>query len=302
MGEGKTARVGFIGLGMMGRGMARNLLRKGFPLVTIGHRRREALEALLAEGAIEADGVGDLARRSDVVVICVTGTPEVEAIVYEKGLLAAARPGLTVLDCSTAEPASTQKIAAALAAKGARFADAPLARTPVEAEAGRLNTMVGADEATFAVVRPVLEAFCENIVHCGPVGHGHTCKLIYNLMSMGIAALTAEALCACAAAGVSLDVYKDLVSKGGANSGIFQLLVPKALQGDFTGLPFSIANAQKDLRYYTHLAEALPIASLMGEAAHQSFVLAANAGFADKLVPSLIEAQEKLNGLQVIRR
>ena len=112
MNEGK-ARVGFIGLGMMGRGMARNLLRKGFPLAVVGHRRREALEALLAEGAVEADGVGDLARRSDVVVICVTGTPEVEAILFEKGLLAAARPGLTVLDCSTAEPASSAPCSAA---------------------------------------------------------------------------------------------------------------------------------------------------------------------------------------------
>lgn len=295
-------RIGFIGLGMMGRGMARNLLRKGFPLTTMAHRRREALEALLAEGAVEADGVADLVRRSDVVVICVTGTPEVEAIVYDKGLLAAARAGLTVLDCSTAEPASTYKIAAALAEKGARFADAPLARTPIEAEAGRLNTMVGADAATLAIVRPVLEAFCENIVHCGPVGHGHTAKLIYNLMSMGIAALTAEALCACAATGVSLEVYKELVTKGGANSGIFQLLVPKALQGDFTGLPFSIENAQKDLRYFTHIAESLPIVSLMGTAAHQSFVQAAKLGFADRLVPSLIEAQEKLNGLQIVRR
>lgn len=301
MSDGKP-RVGFVGLGLMGRGMARNLLRKGFPLATLAHRRRDALEALLAEGAVEADGVGDLARRSDIVVICVTGTPEVESVVFERGLLAAARPGLAVVDCSTAEPASTLKIAAALAEKGARFADAPLARTPVEAEAGRLNTMVGADEETFRLVRPVLEAFCENIVRCGPVGHGHTVKLIYNLMSMGIAALTAEALCACAAAGVSLEVYKELVSKGGANSGIFQLLVPKALEGDFTGLPFSIANAQKDLRYYTHLAESLPIVSLMGEAAHQSFIQAANLGLADKLVASLVEAQERLNGLTIVRR
>jgi 3-hydroxyisobutyrate dehydrogenase-like beta-hydroxyacid dehydrogenase len=295
-------RVGFIGLGMMGRGMARNLLRKGFPLMVLGHRRRETLDALLAEGAVEADGVGDLAQRSDVIVICVTGSPEVEAIMFDQGLIARAHVGLTVIDCSTAEPASTHKIAAALAAKGARFVDAPLARTPVEAEAGKLNTMVGADEAVFREIRPVLEAFCENIVHCGPVGHGHTAKLIYNLMSMGIAALTAEALSACAAAGVSLEVYKDLVSKGGANSGIFQLMVPKALTGDFTGLPFSIANAQKDLRYYAHLAEALPIVSLMGAAVHQSFVQASNLGFADRLVPSLIEAQEKLNGLEIVRR
>ena len=121
-------------------------------------------------------------------------------------------------------------------------------------------------------------------------------------MSMGIAALTAEALCACAATGVDLEVYRELVSKGGANSGIFQMIVPKALAGDLTGLPFSVANARKDLRYYTHLAEQLPLVSLMADAAHQSFVQASNLGFADKLVPSLIEAQEALHRIRIVAR
>lgn len=287
---------------MMGRGMARNLCRKGFPLTVIAHRRRDAVDDLVGMDAQEADSVPELVEGSDVVILCVTGTPEVESVCHRGGLLAAARPGLIVVDCSTSEPASTEHLAAEFAARGARLADAPLARTPQDAEAGRLNVMVGADDATYAMIEPVLRAFAENIVHCGPVGHGHKMKLIYNFMTQGIAAMIAEALCACAATGVDLRKYAELVAAGGANSGIFQLIVPKALEGDLTGLQFSIANARKDLRYYTHLTEAAGVPSLLGEAAHQSFVLASALGFDERLVPSLIEAQERLTGVAIVSR
>ncbi|HEU5320336.1 MAG TPA: NAD(P)-dependent oxidoreductase, partial [Methylomirabilota bacterium] len=249
-----------MGLGLMGRGMAANLARKGFPLTVVAHRSRAAVDALVGIGAREAPSLAALASASDLVFICVTGTPEVEAVVYgSRGLLEAARPGLVVVDCSTSEPASTARIAADLAARGARFADAPLARTPKDAEAGRLNVMVGADPETFAAVRPALEAFAENIVHVGPIGDGHKAKLVYNFMSMGIAALAAEMLATAAKVGLDLRRLHALVSAGGANSGIWQLIVPKALEGDFTGLGFGLANARKDLRYYTHLAEAAGI-------------------------------------------
>lgn len=295
-------RIGFIGLGMMGRGMARNLVRKGFPLTVIAHRRRDAVDELLALGADEAADVPALVAAADVVILCVTGTPEVERVCRDGGLLAAARPGQIIVDCTTSEPASTERLARDLAARGAVLADAPLARTPKEAEEGRLNVMVGADAATFARILPVLRAFAENVVHCGPVGHGHKIKLIYNFMSQGIAAMVAEALAACAATGVDPQRYAELVSAGGANSGIFQLIVPKALAGDLTGLQFSIANARKDLRYYTHLTEEAGVASLMGEAAHQSFVLAAGLGLGERFVPALIEAQERMTGLTIAGR
>ena len=292
-------RIGFIGLGLMGRGMARNLVRKGFALTVMAHRHRAAVDSLVEMGAREAASVPELVEASDVVILCVTGTPDVESLFYDGGLLDAARGGLIVIDCTTAEPASTERLAAALAERGAVMVDAPLARTPKDAEAGRLNVMVGADQAAFAQVLPVLQAFGENVVHCGPPGHGHKMKLIYNFMSQGIAAMIAEALTACAATGVDLEKYAELVSAGGANSGIFQLIVPKALDGDLTGLQFSIGNARKDLRYYTHLVEDAGVPSLMGEAAHQTFMVASALGLDDKLVPALIEAQEKLTGLEI---
>jgi 3-hydroxyisobutyrate dehydrogenase-like beta-hydroxyacid dehydrogenase len=295
-------RIGFIGLGMMGLGMARNLLDKGFALTAMAHHRREALEHLVANGAREAATARELAEASDMVILCVTGAPQVEAIVHgEEGLLAGCRPGMIVIDCTTSEPGTTLAIAAELAAKGAQLADAPLARTPVEAEAGRLNTMVGASGETFARIKPVLEAFCENIFHVGEVGAGHKCKLIYNFLAMGQAGLIAEALCACAATGVGLDKYAEVVSAGGANSGIFQLLVPKVLaEGDVSGLQFSLANAEKDIRYYTRMTGTVPLEGSLGKTVHNTLLQGLALGFTEGLVGSLIEAQAKLNGVEII--
>src|SRR5689334_6175093 len=296
-------RIGFIGLGLMGHGMARNLVAKGFPLTIRVHRNRKAAEDVLAAGAKEARTGAELAGTSDVVILCVTGSPQVEEIVYGgDGILSAARKDLIVVDTSTAEPESTAKIRADLASKGTRYVDAPLARTPKEAEEGRLNTMVGADDATFARLKPVFAAYCENVIHAGPPGHGHMLKLINNFLAMSIATATAEACAACAKSGVAIGKLHELISAGAVNSGIFQLTAGKMLEGDLTGLKFTLVNAMKDLRYYTHFAESLPVSSMVGDAVHQSLVNANLLGFGDKYVASLIEAQEKLNGVTIVGR
>jgi 3-hydroxyisobutyrate dehydrogenase-like beta-hydroxyacid dehydrogenase len=183
-----------------------------------------------------------------------------------------------------------------------RFVDAPLARTPVEAEQGRLNIMVGADDAVFAKLKPVLSAFCENVIHAGPPGHGHTLKLVNNFMALTIAAATAEACATAVKSGLALSKLHEVISAGGVNSGIFQLIVGRMLEGkgDLTGLKFTLANAMKDLRYYTHLAESLPATCIVGEAVHQSLVTANLLGFGDRYVASLVEAQERLAGVAIV--
>ncbi len=296
-------RIGFIGLGLMGHGMAKNLLAKGFSLTVKVNRDRSRLTDILAAGAREAGTNAQAARDSDVVILCVGGSPQVEDIVFgAQGLLAAAREGLLVIDTSTAEPGSTAKIRAALGAKGTTFVDAPLARTPREAEEGQLNAMVGADDAVFERVKPVLAAFCENIFHVGPPGAGHTLKLVNNFMALTIAASIAEAFAVASKANVRLDKLFEVVSQGALNSPIFQMIGGGAVQGDLTRMKFSIVNAAKDLRYYTHLAESLPVATFLGEAVHQSYVQAVALGLGDKLLPSMIEAQEKLNGIEIVKR
>jgi 3-hydroxyisobutyrate dehydrogenase-like beta-hydroxyacid dehydrogenase len=296
-------RIGFIGLGLMGHGMAKNLVTKGFPLTVKVNRNRARIHDVLAAGATEASTNADVARASDVVILCVTGSPQVEEIVFDhEGLLDGARQGLVVIDTSTSEPGSTAKIRNALAASGATFVDAPLARTPKEAEQGRLNALVGAHDAVFEQVKPVLAAFCENIFHVGPPGAGHTLKLVNNFMALTIAASVAEAFAVAAKAGVRLDKLFEVVSQGALNSSIFQMIGGGALEGDLTRMKFSIVNAAKDLRYYTHLAESLPVATFVGEAVHQSFEQAVALGFGDKMLASMIEAQEKLNNVEILKR
>ncbi len=293
-------RVGFIGLGLMGHGIAKNLVSKGFPLTVRIHRNRKPAEDILAAGAKEVKTSAELARASDIVILCVTGSPQIEEIVYgENGIMSAAREGLIVVDTSTAEPASTAKIREDFAKKGVKYVDAPLARTPKEAEEGRLNTMVGADDATFAQLKPVLSAYCENVIHVGPPGHGHMLKLINNFIAQAIATATAEACAACAKSGVSIRKLHEIISAGAVNSGIFQMMVGRMLEGDMAGLKFTLVNAMKDLRYYTHFAESLPVSAIVGEAVHQSLVNANLMGLGDKYVPSLIEAQEKLAGVKI---
>lgn len=291
-------KIGFIGVGMMGHGMAKNLVEKGFPTTVFGHRNRAPVEDLVKRGATEVKDVSALVKAGDIIILCVTGTPQVEDMVYRKGgILESATSGQIVVDTSTSQPGSTLKVAAELKAKGVRFVDAPLARTPVEAEQGRLNTMVGADDATFREIEPVLKAFCENIFHVGEVGAGHKIKLINNCAAIGQMALIAEALTACAKLGVDPKKYFALVSSGAANSGIFQMLAGKAVEGDFGGMKFGLANALKDVRYYNQMAMEFGIAGAMSNATMQTLTQAVNLGFGgpEHLVASLVPAVAKLN-------
>jgi 3-hydroxyisobutyrate dehydrogenase-like beta-hydroxyacid dehydrogenase len=292
-------RIGFIGAGLMGHGMARNIVEKGFRLTVLAHHNRGPIEDLLGRGATEAKSPAALARASDVVILCVPSSAEVELCVYaENGILAGAHEGLIVIDSTTAEPASTERVAKALATKNVRFADAPLTRSPKDAEAGRLNTMVGADDTTLAAIRPVLEAYCENIFHVGPIGSGHKMKLINNFLSQGTAALIAEAVTTATKAGVDLAKLFEVVSAGGANSAVFQRFMPWVL-GAEGGMIFKLKNGQKDVRYYTHLAEAVGSTAFLGEAVHQIYTLAAAQGESESYVPALARALGKVNGVRI---
>ena len=189
-------RIGFIGLGLMGHGMAKNLVTKGYPLTVRVHRNRKPLEDLLAAGAKEVTTNADVARalghRVPVRDRHAAGRGD---RLRRRRLLAAARDGpdrRRHVDRRARVDGGDPRWISARSAR--EFVDAPLARTPVEAEQGRLNIMVGADDAVFARLKPVLAAFCENVIHAGPPGHGHTLKLINNFIAQAIATATAEAV------------------------------------------------------------------------------------------------------------
>lgn len=294
------ARIGFVGAsGLMGHGIAKNLLAQGHALALTVHRNRARVADLLAAGATEAPSPAALAATSEIVFLCVSGTPQVEQTM--DALLPGAKPGLVVVDCSTSEPESSARLRERCAALGATFVDAPLARTPVEAEAGRLNVMVGAEPAVFAALEPVLKAFAENVLHVGGPGAGHTIKLLNNFIAQAICNASAEAFAVGARAGVDLKQLVQLVSAGPVNCGLFQAMA-RTLDGQLDGLKFELDLARKDVRYYTHLAESLAIPAVMGEAVHQSLSIASALGHGAKFVPSLVEAQEQLAHVTLVPR
>jgi 3-hydroxyisobutyrate dehydrogenase-like beta-hydroxyacid dehydrogenase len=298
-----TTPIGFIGAsGLMGHGMAKNLRAKGHPLAITAFRKRERVADLLAAGAKELPNPAAMARECGVVFLCVTGSPQVEEVVAgPNGLLAGADKGLIIVDTSTSEPDSTARLRDLCAAKSVSFIDAPLARTPVEAEAGKLNVMVGASVEDFARIEPLLKCFAENVFHVGGPGSGHIIKLLNNFVAQAVCNATAEAFAVGQRAGVDLKKFVALVSAGLVNSGLFQIM-SKTLDGQLDGMKFELNNARKDVRYYTHMAENLGVPTVMGEATHQSLVLACALGFGDKLVPSLVEAQEKLANVKIVPR
>ncbi len=294
--------IGFVGAsGLMGHGMARHLQAKGHTLMLTVHQRLERVSDLLAAGATVGTGA-QLAASSDIVFICVTGSPQVEAVIQgPHGLLAGATDGLVIVDCSTSEPASTAHLRKLCAERGVTLVDAPLSRTPVEAEAGRLNVMVGAEPDVYARLEPVIRCFAENVFHMGGPGAGHTIKLLNNFVAQAICTATAEAFAVGQRAGIDLHKFVELVSLGPVNCGLFQAM-GKTLLGDMKGLLFELDNARKDVRYYTHLAEGLAIPTVMGEAVHQSLAIASALGHGKKFVPSLVEAQEQLSGATIVPR
>jgi 3-hydroxyisobutyrate dehydrogenase-like beta-hydroxyacid dehydrogenase len=281
--------IGMIGIGMMGHGIASNLLKHGHRLSLLEHPGNQPLDALLAAGANTCTTAQALAAQSDVIILCVTGTPQVEAVLLgDQGVLEGLRAGSVVIDCSTAVPASTEKVAALVLAQGGQFLDAPMTRTPREAAEGRLNLLVGGDAALFERCRPILACFAENIVHTGPVGSGHRMKLLHNYVSLGTVTLLAEAAACAQRAGVDTHTFVEVLTKGGGWGAALERLKPALLQGDPTGLRFSMANALKDLSYYNDMAQAIEAERSLAQAVQSTLASACDAGHAQALVPELI--------------
>jgi 3-hydroxyisobutyrate dehydrogenase-like beta-hydroxyacid dehydrogenase len=292
-------RVGLIGAGLMGHGMGKNIVLKGFPLTVLAHRNRAPIDDLIAKGAKEAKTAREIGEQCDIILLCVTGSPQVQDTLHRKdGLLEGLRKGSVIADCSTAEPASTLQAAEAVHAKGAYFVDTPLTRTPKEAEEGKLAVMTGGDEKVLARIRPVIEAFADTIVHAGPLGAGHTIKLINNFVALGTAAVVAEGITAALKAKVDMNALRDVLMSGGARSLMFERLIKVPLEDDDSAAKFAITNATKDLRYYTSMTENMPVTSFIAEAVHQSFVLAMNRGYKDRYVPRMIDMLCELNGVK----
>lgn len=265
-------RIGMVGIGLMGHGIATNIARHGHALAVLEHAGNQPLDTLRMAGVRTLASAAALAAESDVVIVCVTGSPQVEAVLLgADGVLAGLRPGAVVIDCSTAVPASTERIAAAVQGAGGRFLDAPMTRTPKEAAEGRLNLLVGGDRALFDECRPLLACFAENITHAGPVGAGHRMKLLHNYVSLGFVALLSEAAACAQRADIDPAVFVDVLAKGGGGGVALDRVKPYLLAGDTSSLKFAMANAQKDLGYYATMAADGGAASAIAAAVLRTF-------------------------------
>jgi len=293
-------RVGFIGLGLMGHGMAKNIVEKGYALAATAHRNRKPLDDLVGRGATACASPREVGERSSIVFLCVTGSREVEAIVRGKdGLKEGLKPGSVVVDCSTSDPNSTIALAAELSAMGVDYADAPLSRTPKEAWEGKLDTMVGASDAVFERIHPVLDTWAGKVVHIGAVGDGHKMKLLNNFISLGYAAIYAEALVLGAKVGISPQRFHSVIGGGRMDCGFYQTYMGSVVGGNREAHRFTIANGFKDLTYLEAMADAARLMNPVGNAVKNAFAgaVAGGKGGAQDYVPHLPEHVGRANGI-----
>jgi 3-hydroxyisobutyrate dehydrogenase-like beta-hydroxyacid dehydrogenase len=293
------ARIGFIGVGLMGHGMAKNIVEKGFPLTVLGHRKREAIEDLKQRGAVEASSGRDLAERSDIVLLCLTGSREVEAAVNGPDGLSSAGRALVIVDCSTSEPSVTTRLAAELAAKNITLIDAPLSRTPKDAWEGTLDVMVGGEDAVIERVRPIIDCFAGKIVHTGPTGTGHTMKLLNNFVSLGYAAIYSEALALGAKSGLSPAVFDKVIRGGRMHCPFYDTFFTYVLERDRNAHKFTLNNALKDTNYLASFAQASNVVNSVGAAVRNSFAAAVASGHGEDYVPMLSDIVAAQNGVKL---
>lgn len=294
--------IGFIGVGLMGQGMAKNLLEKGFALTVMGHRNRKPVEALVAAGATEAKTPRELAARATIIFLCVTGSAQVEAVVNgPDGIAAGAQPGTVIVDCSTSDPGSTVRIAAELEAKGLHLADAPLGGTPAQAQLGQLSSMIGASPAIFARIRPACEAWAQKVVHLGPVGDGHKMKLLNNFLSLGYAAIYAEALTLAQKIDITPQVFDSVLRGSRMDCGFYQTFMQYVLERDRDAHKFTLVNALKDVRYLESVANAAGMPNPVGNAVKNVFAAAVASGKGEDYVPMLSDFVAAQNGVSLAK-
>lgn len=295
-------KVGFIGLGFMGHGIAKNIVEKGFPLTIMAHKNRDPIDDLVSRGALEALSIKELAAASEIVFLCVTGSNEVEAIIRGSGgLKECLPPGSIVVDTSTSNPNSTVELASELEAIGITLVDAPLGRSPKEAWEGTLDTMVGCDDQAFSRIKPVLETWAGRIVHIGATGDGHKMKLINNFISLGYGALYAEALTLAQGIGIEPLRFDSVIRGSRMDCAFYQTYMQYVLERDKNAHKFTLKNGLKDMTYLDSMASNIGLANPLSNAVKNSYSLAVNTGRGEDYIPMISDIVAEINGISLYK-
>jgi len=261
-------KIGFVGLGMMGLPMARNLVEDGYS-VNVFDLNEATVNAAKDFGATSSDSAADTATLSDIVITMVPDSEHVEAVIAgADGILEGLKPGSVVIDMSTIDPEMGKKMANLIEAKGSNFVDAPVTGGVGGAEAGILSILVGGNAEVFERALPVLNVLGGDVSHMGPVGSGHTTKIANQLIGVATLAGMAEAFVLAKKSGLDMQAFFDAVKNGAGRSWALETLGPKILDGDFTP-GFMVKHMQKDLRLAGQLAAetgtALPTSTLIAQ-------------------------------------
>jgi len=290
--------IGFVGLGFMGHGMAVNIQKAGFALTVMAHRKREAVDDLVARGAQEATDLGGLAATSDIIVLCVHGPEQVDDLLRRAGGISAhARPGTMIVDCTTSRADTLLALAADY--PNLRFVDAPLGRSPKEAWSGKLSVMVGATEADLTELRALFAAFADTVQHVGPLGSGHTLKLVNNMISMGYAALYSEALTLTQKVGIPTAEFDQLISSSRMDCAFFQSFMGWVRNGDAQSHAFALSSAADAMVDAQRQAQAAELNLPLLNAVSEMYSEAKTAGEGDANLPELPRVVAAQHGLTI---
>ncbi len=288
-------KIGFIGLGLMGSAMVQRLQDCGYQLTVVAHRNRAPIEKAVARGATEASSPAEVARNSDIVMLCVDTSDAVNSVMRgDSGVLAGLKAGSLVIDFGTSIPGSTRALYQECKARGASMMDAPLGRTPAQAVDGLLNIMGAGDKEDFNRAKPVLDDLGENVFHVGPVGAGHTLKLINNFFAMTTACAMSEAFAMADLAGLKRETLYQVMSSGPLRSGMMDWIKANAVDKDPKQLAFSIVNGLKDVGYYASMADDFKVPSFISPATKNALSIAKATGWGDNMVPEMVDFIAKM--------
>ncbi len=282
--------IGFIGLGLMGGAMVGRLQDQGYFVTVIANRTRTFVDQAVARGATEVATAKAVAQASDIIMLCMDTSKNVEERMQgDKGVVAGLKKGAIVIDFGTSLPGSTRTLGNIVSAAGGKYLDAPLGRTPSHAKDGLLNIMCSGDITAFTKVRPVLNVLGENVFHLGTLGSGHTIKLINNFFGMTVANAMAEAFAMADVAGISREDLYDVMAAGPLRSGMMDFVKAYGVDGDSNKLAFTVKNAAKDVGYYAQMASEVGVNSIMSTSTLSALNDARDSGYADHMVSQMVD-------------
>jgi 3-hydroxyisobutyrate dehydrogenase-like beta-hydroxyacid dehydrogenase len=280
-------KIGFLGVGLMGAGIAGHLMAAGHEVWLMAHRNRTFIDPLLVKGAHEARDLASIAKESETIILCLSTAKVVEDMIA--GLAPYLHRGQIIIDTGTTEPETTRRLARELKALGIAYADAPMTGGPEQVAKKETGALIGADDDTYRAIAPLISCYSSRLKHFGPPGSGHVAKLISNYLVIGMIGLVTEAFTTARKAKVDWKDLYEVMLNGSGNSGVLRKMMEAALAGDFDGYRFSIANAAKDIGYYTELAQELDQFTPLTEAVEQIFAKAVATGHGGRNVSHLLD-------------